>query len=98
MDGAETVQIYVKVEQSDTPHAQLKGLKKVFLRKGETQSVKIRLREADFGLYGEDGKKRVTEGTCRIYIGTFQPDLRSQFLKGQKVEEFLVQVSQTRLC
>ena len=98
MDGAETVQVYVKVEQKGTPHAQLKGLKKVFLRRGETQSVKIWLREADFGLYGEDGKKRVTEGTCRIYIGTFQPDLRSQFLKGQRVEEFLVQIPETHFC
>ncbi len=73
-------------------------MKKVFLRRGETQSVKIWLREADFGLYGEDGKKRVTEGTCRIYIGTFQPDLRSQFLKGQRVEEFLVQIPETHFC
>lgn len=96
-DGAETVQVYVKVEGKETPHAQLKGLCKVFLQKGEKKQVHIRLTEADFGLYGEDGKKRVIEGTCRIYVGTSQPDLRSCKLKGERPEEFLVRVLESRV-
>lgn len=96
-DGAETVQVYIKVEQSGTPHAQLKGLCKVFLRKGEKKQVKIQLKEVDFGLYEEDGKKKVTKGNCRIYIGTSQPDLRSCCLREEKPEEFLVQVLESRI-
>lgn len=96
-DGAETIQVYVKVEQEDAPYVQLKGLQKVFLQKGEKKQVCIQLTEADFGLYGEDCKKQVIEGVCRIYVGTSQPDARSCNLKGEKPEEFLVRVLESRV-
>ncbi len=96
-DGAETVQVYVKVEQEQTPHAQLKGLCKVYLKRGEKRKVSIWLAEEDFGLYGEDCKKWVRKGNCKIYVGTSQPDLRSCSLRGQKPEEFLVQVLESRV-
>ena len=81
-DGAETVQVYVKVEKPDTPNAQLKALKKVFLQKGETKHVELTLTDTDFALYDEEGKLVVSEGTCKIYIGTCQPDSRSASLTG----------------
>lgn len=93
--GAQTVQVYVKVEGEETPNPQLKALKKVFLQKGESRKVTLNLKEADFGLYQEDCKKIVKEGVCRVYVGTSQPDARSCFLTGRKPEEFEVRISKT---
>lgn len=89
-DGAETVQVYVKVEQENTPNAQLKGVKKIFLRKGETTHISIRLKEEDFALYQEDKKKVIQEGSCIIYVGTCQPDKRSVALTAGKPVEYKV--------
>ena len=88
-DGAQTVQVYIKVEQDGTPNAQLKGVKKVFLKKGETKHVTLHVKEEDFGLYQED-KKVIHKGNYRIYVGTCQPDSRSIALTKQKPEEFVV--------
>lgn len=81
-DGAETVQVYVKVEKPGTPNAQLKALKKVFLQKGETKHVVLELADTDFALYNEEGNMVVSEGKCKIYIGTCQPDSKSASLTG----------------
>lgn len=94
-DAAQTVQVYVKVEQDNTPNAQLKGLSKVFLKKGETQHVSITLPEEAFGLFNEDGKKVVTAGACSIYVGTSQPDARSEKLTGHKTIKYQVNAKET---
>lgn len=69
MDGTETVLVYVKAEREGTPNAQLKGIAKVALKKGETKTVQIKLSEEAFGLCGDDGVKRVLPGTYRIIVG-----------------------------
>jgi len=84
MDGIETVQFYVKVEQVGTPNAQLKGIKKLFLKSKETKQVVIHLPAEAFALYDEDAVKRVTKGNYKIYIGGSQPDSRSEKLTGKR--------------
>lgn len=84
MDGAETLQVYVKVCQEDAPNWQLKALKKVPLKAGESSEVTVTLNEADFGLYNEDGIKILKAGDYEIYVGTSQPDSRSVALTGRK--------------
>lgn len=94
-DAAETLQVYVKVERADTPNAQLKALKKVFLKKGETKHVKLWLSEADFALYDEKGNKMVTKGSCNVYVGTCQPDKRSVSLTGKAPTVYEVTAADT---
>lgn len=89
-DGAQTVQVYIKVEQENTPNPQLKGVRKVFLRKGEKKHVTLHVKEEDFGLYQENRKKVIQEGFCKLYVGTCQPDTRSITLTAQKPVEFNV--------
>lgn len=94
-DAAQTVQVYVKVEQDNTPNAQLKGLSKVFLKKGETQHISITLPEEAFGLFNEEGKKVVTAGACSVYVGMSQPDARSEKLTGHKTIKYQVNAKET---
>lgn len=83
MDGSETLQVYVKVCQKDAPNWQLKALKKVNLKKGEKKDVSLKLSEADFALYNEEGKKVLHPGDYEVYVGTSQPDARSIALTGK---------------
>lgn len=77
MDGAETVQIYVKSPMAGAPNAQLKGLKKVHLKKGESVSVELSLTPKSFGVYNEDGERVIVPGTYQVYVGASAPDKRS---------------------
>jgi beta-glucosidase len=84
MVGAETLQVYVKVNKEDAPNWQLKGLKKVTLNPGEQKTIAITLKDEAFGLYDGNGKLMLNEAEYVIYIGTCQPDARSIQLTGQK--------------
>ncbi len=84
MAGGETVQVYVKVEREGTPNAQLKGFKKVQLNPQEEQEVTFHLPVDAFGLFDEEGIKRVYEGQFSVYVGTSQPDSRSRKLLGKE--------------
>ena len=76
----------------DTPNAQLKGLKKVSLKKGEKKNVEIHLPKEAFGLFGEDGKLHYQEGEAIVYVGTNGPDHRSVELTGKKPAEITVKI------
>lgn len=82
-DGAETVQVYVKVLKEDAPNYQLKALKKVELKAGEAKEVKLFLNADSFGLYNDDGVKILYNGEYEVYVGTSQPDERSIKLTGK---------------
>lgn len=91
MEGAETVQVYVKNKNAaDAPNYQLKGLKKVTLAAGETKTVTITLEDKAFGLFNEAGEKVLSAGDYEIYVGTCQPDSRSQALTGIRPQVFEV--------
>ncbi|MDO4326608.1 MAG: glycoside hydrolase family 3 C-terminal domain-containing protein [bacterium] len=85
MDGAETVQVYIKAKREGTPNAQLKGLKKYFLKAGECTSFSINLPLSAFGLCDETGTKKVLPGTYEIFVGGTQPDRRSMELTGKSI-------------
>ena len=82
-DGAETVQVYVKVCKEDAPNYQLKALKKVFVKAGEKADVTLTLKPEDFGLYNEEGIKILNKGDYEVYIVTNLPDARSIALTGK---------------
>lgn len=90
MAGSETVQVYVKALRPDTPNAQLKGLKKVFLHPGEEVRVEIVLDDHAFALCDEDGRNMLEAGEYMVFAGTQQPDPRSEVLTGHKCEKFTV--------
>ncbi len=79
--GAETVQVYVRDLESsvDRPVKELKGFEKVFLKPGETQTVKISLPPSAFAYY--DIKKKdwhVEQGEFNILAGTSAADIHTQ--------------------
>lgn len=83
MEGAETIQVYVKSPVEDSPNPQLKGLKKVYLKPNESKIVTITLDAEAFGLYNGEGKKILSKGIYDVYIGSSQPDQRSVTLTGK---------------
>lgn len=95
-DAAQTLQVYVKVEKEGTPNPQLKGLRKVFLKKGETQHISLKLGQKAFGLYNEAGELVIAEGNYSIYVGMSQPDTRSEVLTGKKTQQYKVTASENR--
>lgn len=97
-DGAQTVQIYVKSGREDAPNAQLKGLQKVFLKAGAKQNVAVKLNQEAFGLFDEDGVKRITAGSYEIFVGGSQPDPRSERLTGQKPAMLMAVAESDGLC
>lgn len=83
-DGATAIQAYVKVQRADAPNPQLKGIEKVALKKGEKTEITLRLGAEAFALWDEDGNFSVKKGGCELYIGEYQPDIRSFELTGKK--------------
>ena len=98
MTAAETVQIYVKAKRDGTPNAQLKALKKVRLQPGEEQEVRLTLGVEAFSLCDEQGARRVEPGEYCVYVGTAQPDARTESLTGKKAAEFTVHCADGMAC
>lgn len=84
-EGTETVQVYVKADRSGTPNAQLKGIKKVSLKPGESREVSVWLPLSAFALYDENAVNKVETGKYLVSIGGCQPESRSEKLTGSKV-------------
>jgi len=97
MDGAETVQVYVKVNQENTPNAQLKGIKKVVLAAGESKTISIKLPQEAFALFDEEGILKLTAGDSTVYVGGHAPDTRSNSLTGTKPEEFKISIAENKV-
>lgn len=91
-DGIETVQVYVKICKDGTPNAQLKGIKKVQLQKGEQKTVTVHLNQDAFGLCNDDGKFEIQSGTAVIYVGGQCPCSRSTELTGKEVSAIEVEI------
>lgn len=87
-DVNESVEVYIKhVDAEDyEPGFQLKGIKNIFLAKGETKEVNILLSARDFAIITEDGSCVVKPGKYQISIGGSQPDDRSAKLTGKSVK------------
>ncbi|WP_438433313.1 glycoside hydrolase family 3 C-terminal domain-containing protein [Gorillibacterium sp. sgz500922] len=86
--GGETVQIYVQANRDDAPNAQLKAFRKVHLDAQEAADLEFNLPLSAFALCDEHGVARVEPGEYTVYVGTSQPDGRSEALTGKRPEAF----------
>ena len=70
-DGKETVQLYIrdKVASVMRPLRELKGYRKILIRKSETVTVHFSLGWDELGFYRENGEYTVEKGEFKIYIG-----------------------------
>lgn len=94
MASGETVQVYVKIPSPGTPNAQLKGIRKVFLKPGEEERVTIHLPREAFGLFDETGTFAVNANQAIVTVGGHAPDSRSRRLTGQETAEFRLEIMQ----
>lgn len=78
-DGAEVPQLYVRdmVSPVPRPYKELKGFSKIFLKKGETRPVTIRLDKDAFSYYKTSLKEfGYDPGAFEILIGASSQDIR----------------------
>jgi beta-glucosidase len=80
MDGEEVVQLYVKDLESDLtmPNKQLRGFKRVALKKGEEKTVRFTLKAAnDLKYYNARYRRYLVEpGSFEIQVGASSGDIR----------------------
>lgn len=96
-EGGETIQIYIKSEKENTPNAQLKLLKKVNLKAGESKKFEMIIPGKAFALYDEEGRLVLEKGEYTLYIGMCQPDSRSIKLTGKEPKAFKIKVNESRI-
>lgn len=89
-EGIETLQAYVKAEREGTPNAQLKYVKKIPLKPGESVAEEIHLSPEAFMLYDEEGKCTLEKGAYNIFVGGCQPDARSAALTANPPQKMTV--------
>ena len=77
--GDEVVQLYVRdsVATVAEPVKSLKGVRRISLRPGETQTVTFRLGADAFSLYDRQMRKVVEPGIFTIFVGTNSDDVTS---------------------
>lgn len=78
-DGAEVAELYVKDDESVIfrPEKELKGFKKVFLKKGEEKEISIDLEKRAFAFYDTALKDwHVETGTFTIMVGSSSRDIK----------------------
>ncbi|AQR92992.1 glycoside hydrolase family 3 C-terminal domain-containing protein [Clostridium saccharoperbutylacetonicum] len=79
IEGAETVQVYVKDEEAsvERPEIELKGFDKVYLKAGETKEIEIKLDKKALAFYSvEDKKWTIEKGAFEIFVGSSSEDIR----------------------
>ena len=71
-DGEEVVQLYIcdRFGSVTRPKRELKGFKKIVLRKGETKKVHFSLRTSDLTYYTIQKKWEAEPGTFDVFVGT----------------------------
>jgi beta-glucosidase len=71
-DGKEVVQLYIRdlVGSVTRPVRELKGFQKVFIKKGETQTVTFELSIEDLKFYNADLKFVAEPGMFDVFVGT----------------------------
>jgi beta-glucosidase len=80
--GAEVVQLYIRdlVSSVTRPVKELKGFKKVFLKPGESTTVKFDITPASLSFYDINMKYAVEPGDFSIMVGTSSQDADLQKL------------------
>ena len=78
-DGDEVAQVYTRLPEYEgkAPIKELRGFKRVHLKKGETKTVTIPLRREDLRYWSESqGKFIVPEGLPEVMVGASSADIR----------------------
>lgn len=77
-DGEEIVQLYIQdlVGSITRPVKELKGFKKVFLKRGESQTVNFTLNIEDLKFYNTDLKYVAESGDFNVFVGTNSRDVK----------------------
>ena len=85
-DGEETVQLYIRdvCSKITRPEKELKGFKKVFLKKGERTDISFELSLADLEYVLADGSREWDPGLFEVFVGGNPDDVK-------KAEFILVQ-------
>ncbi|MGB7393811.1 MAG: beta-glucosidase BglX [Pricia sp.] len=81
-DGEQVVQLYLRdvVRSVTPPQRQLKGFKKVFLKKGETKTVTLQLQPDDLKFYNSELDFVAEPGEFEVFVGTdSNADLKATF-------------------
>ncbi len=81
-DGDEVVQLYINDVYSSvtTPAKTLKGFKRVFIKKGETQKVGFTLTADELAIWNRDMKRVVEPGDFEVMVGGNSTDvLKTKF-------------------
>ena len=70
--GEEVVQLYLRdiVRSITPPQRQLKGFKKVYMKKGETKTVTLKLHPDDMKFYNSELEFLAEPGEFEVYVGT----------------------------
>ncbi|MVT11843.1 beta-glucosidase BglX [Chitinophaga tropicalis] len=78
-DGEEVVQLYIRdlVGSATRPVKELKGFKKLMLKKGETQTVMFEISAEDLKFYDKDMKWTAEPGDFMVFIGGNSRDVQS---------------------
>jgi len=73
-DGDEVVQLYLSFpDVPGAPLHALRGFKRVHLKSGESQNVRLELKDRDLGMVTEAGEPIIAEGKYSLSIGGGQP-------------------------
>lgn len=78
-DGDEVAQVYVQLPEYEgkAPIKELKGFKRVFLKKGESKTVTVPVRREDLRYWSEEKKCFVIpEGLPKVFVGSSSADIR----------------------
>lgn len=78
MDGEEVVQLYIQdlVGSITRPVKELKGFKKIALKKGETQTVTFQITTDDLKFYNKDLAYVYEPGAFKVYVGPNSSDVQ----------------------
>ena len=89
----DVVQIYVKDPASAyaVPNHSLCAFQRVSLQAGESKEIEIKVPGEAFRVVDEEGRFRQGSDQCLLYVGTGQPDRRTEALSGKKSVEIAVE-------
>ena len=78
-DGVEIVQLYIRdlVGEVTRPVKELKGFKKVFIKKGETANIVFSLAPDELSYYHQDMSFKYDPGDFELFIGPNSEELRN---------------------
>ena len=85
-DTAEVLEVYVEpLESKDAPdHPRLCGFKRIFVPAGQELVAEVALDEDTYTVVNDEGERIPGGRSYRLYVGTGQPDERTEELTGRK--------------